>query len=89
MSRSRFTSEQIREKVYTVVSEVTGMEISELDEGLLINEEIAPTSLDRVTLFMALEDEFSRSVAEEDLQGIDTLGKLVAFVDLKLNAASV
>lgn len=86
MSRQRFTPEGIREKVLTVVSEVSGMDASALNENLSIAEDIAPTSLDRVTLFMALEDEFEKSVAEEDLQGVDTLGKLIEFISQNLES---
>jgi acyl carrier protein len=37
---------------------------------------------------MALEDEFSTTVEEEELQDIETLGDLVSFVERKAKSAS-
>ncbi len=88
MNQPLITSEEIRQKVYSVVAEVAGVEVSKLDIDLSINDDIAPNSLDRVTLFMALEDEFSTSVAEDELQGIETLGDLILFVERKAESLS-
>ncbi len=88
MNQPLITSEEIRQKVYSVVAEVAGVEASKLDIDLSINDDIAPNSLDRVTLFMALEDEFSTSVAEDELQGIETLGDLILFVERKAESLS-
>ena len=83
MNKELYTPDQIREKIYSVVFEVTGMEMSELNPDMSINDDLVPSSLDRVTLLMALEDEFSRSIPEEELRDIETLGDLVAFVEEK------
>jgi acyl carrier protein len=83
MNQATYTPEEIRQKVYSVVYEVSGIETSKLNTNLSINDDIAPVSLDRVTLYMALEDEFSTSVSEEELQDIETLGDLVNFVEGK------
>lgn len=88
MNQTTYTSEEIRQKVYSVVFEVSGIEKSKLENDLSINDDIAPSSLDRVTLFMALEDEFSTSVAEEELQDIKTLGDLINFVENKAKASA-
>ena len=85
MNQALYTPEQIRQKVISVVSEVSAIDVSKLDMGLSIREDIAPTSLDRVTLFMALEDEFSRSIAEDELEDINTLQDLIGFVEKKAN----
>jgi acyl carrier protein len=88
MNQVNYTAEEIRQKVYSVVFEVSGIETSKLNASLLINDDIAPVSLDRVSLFMALEDEFSTTVEEEELQDIETLGDLVSFVERKAKSAS-
>ncbi len=85
MNQAIYSSEQIRQKVISVVSEVSAINVSELGMSLSIREDIAPTSLDRVTLFMALEDEFSRSIAEDELEDINTLQDLIGFVEQKAN----
>ena len=81
MSQAAFTSDEIRQKVFSVIFELSGIETSKLENSFVISDDIAPSSLDRVTLFMALEDEFSTSVAEEELRGIETLGDLIYFVE--------
>ena len=81
MSQPTYTPEELQQKVYSVVYEVSGIEMSKLDNSLSISGDIAPNSLDRVTLFLALEDEFSTSVAEEKVQDIETLGDLIRFVE--------
>jgi len=86
MNKISYTAEEVREKVLSVVSEVSAIELSDLNMQLSVSDEIAPTSLDRVTLFMALEDEFSRSIAEDELQDIRTLDDLITFVQIKAGA---
>lgn len=88
MKQPQFTPEEIDQKIYSVVYEVTGIETSELNADLSINDDIVPSSLDRVTLLMALEDEFSRSIAEDELKDIHTLGDLVNFVKGKFSVTS-
>ena len=88
MNSKQITSEEIRQKIYTVVFEVSGIETSKLNAQLSINDDIVPSSLDRLTLLMALEDEFSGSIAEEELKDILTLGDLVNFVESKFIVSS-
>ncbi len=88
MNQPHYTKEEIRQKIYSVVFEVSGIEVPKLNVDLSINDDIAPTSLDRVSLFMALEDEFSNSVAEDEVQDIKTLGDLINFIEGKAKSAS-
>lgn len=88
MNSSAYTVAEIRQKVLSVVYEISGIEISELNMDMSISDDIAPSSLDRVTLFMALEDEFSHSIAEEELQDIQTLQDLIDFVEYEAKSAS-
>lgn len=88
MNQHHYTSKEIRQKIYSVVSEVSGIKASELKMSFSINDDVTPSSLDRVTLFMALEDEFSTSVAEDELKDIDTLEDLINFVERKADILS-
>ena len=83
MNQPLYSPEEVRQKVISVVSEVSAIDISKLSMDLSISDDIAPSSLDRVTLFMALEDEFSRSIAEDELEDINTLQDLISFVERK------
>lgn len=83
------TSNDIRQHAFSVVSEVCGISIDELDTGMSISDDIAPNSIDRITLFMALEDEFGESIPESEVRDIGTLQELLDFVEsrvLKLQA---
>ena len=83
MNQPLYSPEEVRQKVISVVSEVSAIDISKLSMDLSISDDIAPSSLDRVTLFLALEDEFSRSIAEDELEDINTLQDLINFVERK------
>ena len=88
MNPPPYTSAEINQKVFSVVSLLSGIEISKLHMNLSINDDIAINSLDRVSLLMALEDEFSKSIAEDELQGIENLQDLINFVERKANTVS-
>jgi acyl carrier protein len=49
-----------------------------------LREELATTSLEQLTLFMALEDEFDDSIPQEEAERISTLGELVSYIENKL-----
>ena len=49
-----------------------------------ITGELAPTSLDQMTLFIALEDEFQRSIPQVEVEGIDTVREIIEYVEKKL-----
>ncbi len=78
------TSKDIRRHIFGVVSEVSGLAVDELDTGMSIAEDIAPNSIDRITLFMALEDEFGESIPESEVRDINTLGELLSFVESRV-----
>ena len=74
----------IDDRVIQVVKDV--LEVSE-DVDLLnasITGELAPTSLDQMTLFIALEDEFQRQIPQEEVQDIDTVREIILYVEEKL-----
>jgi acyl carrier protein len=75
---------QVRKHIYQVISEVSGIDIENLSLNMLIEDDIAPNSIDRITLFMALEDEFSESIPEEEVRGFHTLGELIEYVEAKI-----
>jgi len=48
-----------------------------------IGMDIAPTSLDKMILFIALEDEFDRSIPQEDVKDVETVKEIVKFIEAK------
>lgn len=78
------TSREIHERIFNVISEVTGVAADELDGAMSIAEDIAPNSIDRITLFMALEDEFGKSIPESEVRDIENLRELLTFVEQRV-----
>ncbi|MDJ0956902.1 MAG: phosphopantetheine-binding protein [Arenicellales bacterium] len=78
----------IEHRVTQVVKDVL-----EIDEGTnilnaSIEKELAPTSIDQMTLFIALEDEFQESIPPQEVAGIDTIRDIARYIEEKLNSMS-
>jgi len=82
-------SSAVREqKIFTVISEVTGRPVEDLGKDMSLVDDIAPNSIDRITLFMALEDEFGRPIPEDELKDVHTLRELIGYVEAALGDGS-
>ena len=77
----------VETRILTVVQDVLGLD--ELPKNLecSIAEELALDSLDQLSLFMALEDEFGGRINEEDAEKISTLRDIVEYVQKWVNTA--
>ena len=76
----------IEHRVTEVVKDVL-----EIDDGTnilnaSIEKELAPTSIEQMTLFIALEDEFQESIPVQEVAGIDTIRGIVRYIEEKLNS---
>ena len=67
----------VRARVISVFEDVLAEQ--ELDESLSVQDDL--DSLDRITLLMALEDEFDVSINEATARSLTTLDALTAFVE--------
>jgi acyl carrier protein len=81
-------AEKIEIRVLRVVQEVLGLDDEPSDLDLSISKELALDSLDQLSLFMALEDEFGGRIREEDAERIHTLRDVVEHVRNRMNANS-
>lgn len=50
-----------------------------------LKDDLGADSLDAVEIVMALEDEFSISIPDEEIQNISTVKKLVEYIESKIN----
>ena len=80
-------SQTIESRVLCVVKEVLGLNDEPRDLDLSIAKELALDSLDQLSLFMALEDEFGGRIHEEDAARITTLRDVVDHVREKMSTA--
>jgi len=78
--------DDLEERIAKVVREVFSVEedASVLDKSF--SNDLEATSLDMMTLFVALEDEFQRSIPQERVEGIDTVREVVEYVRRELQA---
>jgi acyl carrier protein len=80
-------SESIEGRVLRVVTEVLALEEAPRDLNASIASELALDSLDQLSLFMALEDEFGARIREEDLERITTLRDVVDCISRRMSSA--
>ena len=71
-----------------VAAEVLSVEPDQVTETARFKEDLDADSLDLVELVMALEEKLDISVPEEDLEGIDTVGKALDLVAGKVGASA-
>ena len=74
------TKEEVYKKVKAVVVEQLGVSEDEITEEASYTEDLGADSLDTVELVMALEEEFSTEIADDEAEKLTTVGKTVDFV---------
>lgn len=84
MSRS-LSSQEVTERVLSIVSEVLSLDQpASLD--LDLREDLNADSLDLLTLFMTLEDEFGGSIPEDEVENISTVRNIIDYINDRLAA---
>jgi len=79
------TKEEVYKKVTAVVVEQLGVSENEITEEASYTEDLGADSLDTVELVMALEEEFSTEIADDEAEKLTTVGKTVDYVLNSLN----
>ena len=79
----------VETRVLSVVQEVLAIEgeAPALDSSLI--EDLGADSLDLLSLFMALEDEFGGTITEEDTEGLATLRDIVDCISGRMGQDAV
>jgi len=79
----------VEARVLSVVKEVLAIEgdSPSLDSSLI--DDLGADSLDLLSLFMALEDEFGGTISEEDAEGLSTLRDIVGCISSRLGNSAV
>ena len=73
--------DEIRDRILSVIAEVLAVDTSKISIDASIPQSLAPDSLDQVRLYMTLEDEFERTIPEEDLAEIETIRDIIDYVE--------
>ena len=71
----------ILEKVKKLISEHLDVEEANIQETSSIADDLGADSLDVVDLVMAIEDEFSIEIPEDQVENIKTVGDIVKYIE--------
>ncbi len=75
--------QEIMEKLTEILKD-RGFEVEGISEESKLVEDIGLDSLDLVDLTMDIEDAFSIQIPDEDLPKLDTVGKVVDYIEQKV-----
>jgi len=73
----------VQEKVKSIVAEQLGVKAEEVTLEASFVDDLGADSLDTVELVMALEEEFSIEIPDEDAEKITTVGDAIKFIEEK------
>ncbi len=71
----------VEERVKNIIVEQLGVEASQVTEGAKFVEDLGADSLDTVELVMALEEEFSVEIPDEDAEKIASVGDAINYIN--------
>ncbi len=74
----------VQQRVLKVLSEVLDNKDGQIGLDTSIRDDLRLDSLQQMTLFIALEDEFQQSIPPETAQDLVTVGDVISFVECKL-----
>ena len=68
------------EKLKAILADQLGVDEEDVTLEASFENDLGADSLDLVEILMAIEEEFGFEVSEEDVDGIDTVGKAVEYI---------
>lgn len=71
------------EKISQIIAEQLSANVVEITEETKFKEDLGADSLDLFELVMALEDEYSIEIPQEDLENLKTVGSVVEYLKAK------
>jgi acyl carrier protein len=74
------SADEIEHRVKTIISNVVKVNRSVLYSEFRFTEELGMDSLDKASLFLALENEFGGSISEEDASTLASVGDIEIFI---------
>jgi acyl carrier protein len=70
----------VEERVKEIIVEQLGVEAGQVTESAKFVEDLGADSLDTVELVMALEEEFSLEIPDEDAEKITSVGDAITYI---------
>ena len=78
----------IQKRVNAIIVDQLGCEPTSLAPEASLLDDLGADSLDVVELVMALEEEFSIEVPDDDVENIRTIGDVISYVGAKAQASA-
>lgn len=75
----------VKAKVIELIVEELGVEVGEVTLEASFIEDLGADSLDTVELIMKFEEEFDIDIADDDAEGLTTVGKAIEYLEKQLN----
>ncbi len=74
----------IQQRVFKIIDEIINRNENEIQLDASLRDDLEFDSLQQMTLFIALEDEFLRTIPPEQVTEINTVKEVIDFIDKKL-----
>lgn len=74
---------EVFEKIRDIIADQLDADKDSITESSVITDDLGADSLDVVDLVMAIEDEFSVEIPEDEVENIKTVGDIVKYVEDK------
>ena len=74
----------VQQRVLKVIADVLNRKENEIRLDASLRDDLQASSLDQMTLYVALEDEFQRSMPPEEITELHTVRAIVDFIGKKL-----
>lgn len=78
----------VQQRVVKTIAEVLNRKESEIRLDASIRDDLQASSLEQMTIFIALEDEFQRNMPPEEVTGLTTVKAIIAFIERKLQESA-
>ncbi len=84
----------VSKRIKKIIADKLDIDIEKIKDGsdfysLNITDDLDADSLEVVELMMEFEEEFKIQIPDEDMERLDTVGKIVSFVDEKMKSPNV
>jgi len=76
----------VEEKIKSIIAEQLGVKADEVTPQASFIDDLGADSLDTVELIMALEEEFSVEIPDEDAEKMTTVGDAIKYIEEKAAA---
>ena len=81
---SKSMNANVQQRVIKVFADILNRKESEIRLDASLHDDLQVSSLDQMTLYIALEDEFQRSMPQEEVAELTTVKAIIDFIDRKL-----